>query len=147
MGQDKPSWEDIPSIEGLGMDWDFEPKNPDGKRDYTRLSMKELSILFNKKDIPVKLVTERTECTAFLVDVSQGGISLRARIPDVGESQLVKLGFYLGSQKLISEGRIKHVRKVKDWSILGIEFVGLSGDNREYLSGLYTSIKLKDRNF
>ena len=63
------------------------------------------------------------------------------------ESQLVKLGFFLGNQKVVSKGRIKHVREDKGWSILGIEFVGLSGDNYEYLAGLYTSIKLNDRDF
>ena len=107
----------------------------------------DLSLLFRKKDIPVKLVTERHQCIASLVDVSQGGVCLKAKLPDLGESELVKLGFFLGKQKLISKGRVKHVRKEKDWNICGIEFVGLSDDNHDYLAGLYTSIKLKDRNF
>ena len=25
MGQEKPSWDDLPSLEGLEMDWDFGP--------------------------------------------------------------------------------------------------------------------------
>jgi hypothetical protein len=147
MGDDKPTWEDLPSLEGLEMDWDFEPEKTKGKRAYTRLTLRELDFLFKKKDIPVKLVTERNQCTAYLVDVSQGGVCLRAKVSDVTESQLVKLGFFLGNQKVVSKGRIKHVREDKGWSILGIEFVGLSGDNYEYLAGLYTSIKLNDRDF
>lgn len=55
MGQDKVGLKDMSSLEGLKMDWVFEPENPPGKRAYTRLSKKELYPLFKKTDIPVKL--------------------------------------------------------------------------------------------
>lgn len=147
MGQDKPKWEGLPSLEGLEVDWCFESENGAEKRAKTRLTQKDLEFLFKKRAIPVKLVTERGQCTAYLVDVSQGGICLRAKVSGVAESQLVKLGFFLGNHKVLSKGRIKHVGEEKGWNILGIEFVGLSGDNCEYLAGLYTSIKLNDRDF
>jgi len=147
MEEDKPSWQDIPSLDSLEIDWGYEPENPMGNRLYPRLTMQDLSLLFKKNHIPVKLVTECNQCTASLVDVSQGGVCLKAKIPDLSESQLVKFGFFLGKQKLISKGWVRHVQIEKDWSICGIEFVGLSDDNHEFLAGLYTSIKLKDRNF
>ena len=129
------------------IDWGYEPENSMGNRAYPRLTIQDLSLLFRKKNIAVKLVTESNQCIAYLIDVSQGGVCIKAKISDLSESQLVKLGFFLGKQKLISKGRVKYVRKEKDWSNCGIEFVGLSDVYDEYLAGLYTSIKLKDRNF
>jgi len=147
MEEEKPSWENIPSLDGLEIDWSYEPENPMGNRAYPRLTMQDLSLIFRKKNIAVKLVTESNQCIASLIDVSQGGVCLKAKILDLSESQLVKIGFFLGKQKLISKGRVKYLRKEKDWNICGIEFVGLSDFYDEYLAGLYTSIKLKDRNF
>ena len=147
MEEDKPNWENIPSLDGLEIDWGYEPENPMGNRAYPRLTVQVLSLLFKKKDIPVKLVTERHQCIASLVDVSQGGVCLKAKLPDLGESELVKWRSSGAKIFSSSKGRVKHVRKEKDWNICGIEFVGLSDDNHDYLAGLYTSIKLKDRNF
>ena len=144
MGHDKPNWEDIPSLDGLEIDWGFEPESKEGKRSYSRLTMSDISLLFKKKDIPVKLVSEKGQCVAFLVDVSQGGICLRTKEVDVQDSQLVKLGFFLGNQKVISKGRVKHVRKENEWKILGIEFVGLTGESYHYIAGLYSSLTLRN---
>ena len=90
-----------------------------------------------------KLVTEKSQTNAFLVDVSQGGMSLRAKATNLKESQLVKIGFFLDNQKVISKGRIKNIRKEKDWLVFGIEFIGLSEDNCEYIAHLYISVKTK----
>lgn len=144
MGEEKPDWKNIPSLDGLEIEWGYEPENKVGKRAHTRLTLKDLTFLFKKKDIPVKLVTEKAQCTAYLVDVSQGGICLRAKVKDLKDSQLVKIGFLLGNQKVISKGRIKHIQKESDWEILGIEFVGLTGDSHEYIAGLYSSLKIRD---
>jgi len=143
MGQDTPSWEDVPSLEGLEVDWDFKPENPLGKRVYARLTAKELYPLLRTKNVPVKLVTQKSQTKAFLVDVSQGGVALRAKATNLKESQLVKLGFFLGNQKVISKGRIKNIRKKKDWFVFGIEFIELSEDNYKYIAHLYLSVKIK----
>ena len=143
MGQDKPSWEDVPSLDGLEIDWDFKPKSKEGKRNYTRLTLEDISSLFKKEKVPVKLVSQRGQSIAFLVDVSQGGVCLRTKEEGLRDPQLVKLGFFLGNQKVISKGRIKHVRQEGDWNFLGIEFVGLTGDSLEYISGLYSTLKLR----
>ena len=114
------------------------------KRAYTRLTQKDFTFLFRIKDIPVKLVTEKGQCTAFLVDVSQGGVSLRAKLPDCEDKQLTKMGFFLGNQKVVFKGRIEHVRNQNDWDILGVEFVGFCDDSHEYIAGLHTSLKIRD---
>ena len=143
MGTDKSGWENIPSIEGLEVDWEFEAESSMGKRAYSRLTRDDLRHLYKHKNIPVKLVSERGQSTAYLVDVSQGGICLRTKLSHSKNSDLVKLGFVLGEHKVISRGRIKHIRKDNEWTILGIEFVGLTGENQEYIAQLYSSIKLK----
>ena len=142
MEKNEKSWDDIPSLEGLGIDWDFEPENPLGNRAYARLTTKELYVLFQKKEIPVRLATEKKEARALLIDLAQGGLSLRVKEGIWKESQLVKLGCFLGKQKLLSKGRIKNVRQEKDCMILGIEFVGLSEETHDYISNLYSSVKM-----
>ena len=143
MSSDKPGWDNIPSLDGLEVDWEFEVENPMGKRSYSRLTIDELRQLLNFETIPVKLVSERGPSTAFLVDLSQGGICLRTKLSHSGTSELVKLGFILGEHKIISRGRIKHIRQQNEWTILGIEFVGLTGENQDYIAQLFSSTNLK----
>lgn len=126
------------------MDWGYEPDNPQGKRAYSRLSVKDLYPLFKKEDIPVKLVTQNSELIAHLVDISQGGVCVKVKQTDLRASQLVKIGFVLGSQKVISQGRVKYIRSENDWFVLGLEFVGLSGDDHEFLTSLYRSYRRKE---
>jgi hypothetical protein len=147
MSSDNSGLDDIPSLDDLEVDWGFKSESPKGNRAFSRLTIEELSQLYRKKNIPVKLVTEKEQCTAFLIDLSQGGISLRTKLSDTENSQLVKLGFILGEQKMISRGRIKHIRTENEWTILGIEFVGLTGETQDYLSQLYSSVKFKGGSF
>ena len=63
------------------------------------------------------------------------------------ESQLVQIGLFLGQEKVISNGRIKYVRSGNDPMLLGIEFVGLSGDVYGFIADLDASLKLKDDDF
>ena len=143
MGSDKVSWENIPSLDGLEVDWEFEVENPMGKRSYSRLTIDELRQLLNSEIIPVKLVSERGPSTAFLVDLSQGGICVRTKLSHSGTSELVKLGFILGAHKVISRGIIKHIRQENEWTLLGIEFVGLADEAQDYIAQLFSSINLK----
>ncbi|MBT8361583.1 MAG: PilZ domain-containing protein [Desulfobacterales bacterium] len=144
MEESKANWNDISLLEGLEMDWQYEPDNPQGERAYTRLSAEDLYPLFKKEDIPVKLVTQSSELITYLVNISQGGVCVKAKQTDLQESQLAKIGFILGSQKVISQGRVKYVRSENDWFLLGLEFVGLSGDDHEFLASLYTSFRRKE---
>lgn len=146
MSENMHSWDDIPSLKGLEVDWSFESENPMGQRAYSRLPLEDLRQLFKKKNFPVKLITEKDQITAYLVDLSQGGIRLKVSKKEVGDSQLVKLGFVLGEQTIISRGRIKHIQQEDNYTILGIEFVGLNGDNLEYISHLHSAINFSGRN-
>lgn len=143
MGQDKKSWEDIPSLDGLKVDWEFEPENPLGKRSYARLETKELHQLFEAKEIPVKLHSESGQVLGTLLNLSQGGVCLTVKVGTYRVSQAVKLGFYLGPQQVVSKGIIRNVRQEGQGVIIGIEFIGLSPAIQEYISGVYSSVKTK----
>lgn len=144
MSEEKSNWNDIPSLDALEIDWEYEPTNPEGKRAYARLTIDDLLPLTEgKKDIPVRIVTERNEFTALLVDVSQGGLRVKAKSPDLKNSQLVKVGLILGRRELISKGRVKYISDENEFILIGIEFVGLSEDINGYLAVLYSSVKLR----
>jgi len=51
MEEEKPSWENIPSLDDLEIDWGYEPENSMGNRAYPRLTIQDLSLLFRKKNI------------------------------------------------------------------------------------------------
>ena len=38
MSDEKKSWDDIPSLGDLKVDWSYEPENPEGRRDSKRLT-------------------------------------------------------------------------------------------------------------
>jgi hypothetical protein len=42
MAKEKVNWDDIPSLDGLEVDWQFEPENPLGKRAKVRIANSEL---------------------------------------------------------------------------------------------------------
>jgi hypothetical protein len=146
MSEEKSNWDDIPSLEGLKIDWDFEPTNPDGKRAYVRLTSDDLlPLIEGEKDIRVTVATKSNQFTALLVNVSQGGLRLKAKSPDLKMSQLVKVGLFIGRRKLISKGRVKYISDENEFILIGIEFVGLPEDMNEYLAGMYYSVKLNYR--
>jgi hypothetical protein len=144
MSEEKSNWNDIPSLDGLEIDWEFKPTNPEGKRAYARLTGDDLlPLIEGAKDIRVRVVTMSNQFTALLVDVSEGGLRLKAKSPDLKMSQLVKVGLFLGRRKLVSKGRVKYISHENEFILIGIEFVGLSEDMNEYLAGMYSSVKLK----
>ena len=71
MSKNSTDWDSLSSLEGLGIDWDFEPDNPLGKRAYARLSEKDVCHLFQVENIPVRLVTKTLNTKAFLENISQ----------------------------------------------------------------------------
>jgi len=134
----KINWDDIPSLDGLDVDWEYKQKDSHEKRAFTRFTNGDVSTLCEVKTISVKIVTSTQTLDGLLLDVSEGGasVSLPALI-DVGLP--LKIGFYLGIEKIISKARVKHSRKASAQNIIGIEFVDLKKESAEYISGLYSA--------
>jgi hypothetical protein len=138
MTKEKSAWDQIPSLEGLEVDWQYKPENPLGKRSWLRMADKELLELLGVKRIPVKIVSKNFEETGVLLDVSQGGCSvvLKERL---SEGQTLKLGFILGKEKVISKGMVKNVARRSGGFRIGIAFVELEKAMQDYIAGLISS--------
>ena len=142
----KFSWDDIPSLEGLGVDWEFKPETPLGKRSFVRINAKDITGLFEIKEIFVKVATVKATHTGSLLDISKGGLAVKLRLPVLLEENLpIKVGFFLGKMKIISKGSVKHAAKTGEWFTTGIEFVDLAAESAEYINGLHASKILRHK--
>ncbi len=136
--KNKKTWDDIPSVEDLAVDWDYEPENVLGKRLYVRLERKDLFSLLGKKSIPVKLVSTDKEINGIVSDISQAGVALFAKNSfAVGER--VKVGFFLERKKIISRAVVRNVVVVEEAYRIGLEFVNLGEESLEFIRSLVYS--------
>ncbi len=144
MGEEKRSWDDIPSLEKLEVDWEYEADEQFGQRAYSRMTAEELSLLFSLKSsrIPVRVTTGKDQLTAYLLDLSQGGMRLKTKKAELNDNELIKVGFALGPKRFISKGRIRNITHQENSISFGIEFVGLDTDDDKFISVLYSSVRL-----
>jgi c-di-GMP-binding flagellar brake protein YcgR len=138
----KNSWDDIPSLEGLSVDWEHESSHSSDKRTFVRMKDEDISALFELREILVKIATARETHTGRLLDISEGGLSLRFPVP-LEQNQPLKMGFFLGTMKIISKGMVIHVEQMGDQYKVGIRFVDLDNETGKYITGLYSSKVLR----
>jgi hypothetical protein len=138
MTKEKGKWDDIPSLEGLEVDWQFEPENPLGKRALLRIAGSDLYPLLEVKSIPIKVVSKNFDEKGYVVDLAQNGLAVLLNSP-LAESQQVKVGFFLGQQKIVSRAMVRNVRAEKGGYRIGIEFVDLNKDYASFIVGLISS--------
>lgn len=134
----KNGWDEIPSLEGLGVDWDYKPETLTDRRTFRRMNTDDISRLFDMDNILIKLATAQQTYDGHLVDLSDGGIGLRLPVL-LNENETVKIGLLLGGKKIITKGLVKHVSKTGKSCKAGIKFVDIAKDNVEFISGLYAS--------
>ncbi len=138
MAKEKTGWDDIPSLQGLEVDWQYETEDPLGKRAWQRIVDKDLYALLGVNSIPIKLVAKSFEEIGPLLDLAQGGVSVLLKTK-LAEGQLFMVGFILGNQKVISKGKIIDVISLQDKYRVGVEFVELDEDLRRYIGGIISS--------
>lgn len=132
----KKSWDDIPSLEGLEMDWEYTTESSDNRRSSPRLHMEAVAKLFEVKEILVKIATASQTHTARLLDLNEGGACLE--VPVRLEVLLpVRVGFFLGQMKIISKAEVRHVRKQGERYATGVKFIGLDKETAAYLRELH----------
>ncbi len=132
------SWNDIPSLDGLQIDWEYKPKSSLGKRSYARLKSDDISGLFEIKELLVKVATFKKIYTGKLLDISEGGSLLS--LPDSLEENIpLKVGFFLGKEKIVTKAVVRHSCKTREGYTTGIMFVDLNKASAEYIAGLYAS--------
>ena len=138
MAKESTSWDNIPSLEGLEVDWQFEPENPLGKRAWIRIPKGDLSPLLGVKSIPVKVVSHNFDGKGHLVDISQNGLAVFLD-NELAVKQQVKVGLFLGKQKILSRAVVRNVRNAGGQYRTGMEFVDLSNEYESYIKGIISS--------
>lgn len=135
---EKKDWGDIPSLEGLEMDWDYKAENSLGQRTHARLNEEDLIRIFNQPRILVKVATVAGNETGSLHDISEGGlaVNLASRLE---QDQPLKVGLLLGNEKIISRALVRHVRQGNQQYTAGLMFVGLGGESKSYLASMYAA--------
>lgn len=134
----KISWDDIPSLEGGEIDWSYKPQSALDNRKFARLNMGSVFQLLEVLEIVVRLVTTNQTLEGKLIDISQGGLALALPF-SIELNTPVKVGLFLGAEKIISRGLVQHVKQVDDHFITGIQFVNLPAETAKYLAELYAS--------
>jgi c-di-GMP-binding flagellar brake protein YcgR len=134
----KKSWQDIPSLEGLAVDWGYAPESARDQRAHVRLDMPVVGKLIDVAEIVVKLATSKQTYDGRLVDISEGGLALRLPV-SLPIDLPVKVGLILGSVKIISRARVRHVKAETGAFVTGLQFVDLAPESARYISGLYAA--------
>lgn len=139
---EKKRWDDIPSLEGLEVDWQYQPENPQGKRAFARMSERDLLKMFDGQPIQVKIATSEATLTGTLLDICEGGMAVALKVA-LAENQAIKIGFFLGTKKIISHAEVRNVRRRDQEYATGIKFVDLDAVSRAFIAGIYASRVLK----
>lgn len=134
----KNGWDAIPSLEGLGVDWDYKPETMTDRRTFRRMGSGDIARLFDMDSILIKLATAQQTYDGHLVDLSDGGVGLRLPVL-LRENETVKVGLLLGTKKIVTKGLVKHAGKTGKSCTAGIKFIDIAKDNVEFISGLYAS--------
>ena len=132
------SWDDIPSLDGVGVDWTYKPQTTLDKRAFIRLDLHAISQLMAVGTIVVRLATVKQTYEGTLADISQGGLAMHLPT-ELAINQQVKVGLFLGKEKIISRGVVRHVKPEINRSLIGIQFVDLARESVEYIAGLYAA--------
>ena len=93
MTDKKKSWDDIPPLEGLTMDWDYTADNPLGKRKHERMTNREVAALLGVDTVRAKVATQKHTIDGLLSDISAGGMALILG-KELSVNQFVKIGFF-----------------------------------------------------
>lgn len=137
-------WDDIPSLDGVGVEREFKPKASLGRRAFVRIKNQDIPRIFVVGKILVKVVTVNHTYTGRLLDIGAGGLALQLPV-SLETGKLLRVGFYLGPVKIISIAEVKYSHKTEEQEgqeqyTTGGEFIDLDSESAGYINGLYTSI-------
>ena len=110
------------------------------KRAHSRIKGKDLSALLEREELLVQINTETSTFTDHLINISKGGIAMS--LPELLAINLpVKVDFFLGTKRIISNANIRQTYKTGEQYMTGIMFADLAKDSAEYIDG---SIRIKE---
>lgn len=138
----RKAWGDIPTLEGLEMDWDYCPNCRDGKRLHKRLSKRDVAHLYGDAPVDVKMASNAVTFEATLYDLSEGGVGVDLH-KRLDEFQQLKVGMILGGKKIIASAQVRHVRHAANGYTAGLQFINLEPPMRKFIAGIYASKVLR----
>ena len=138
MSEKKASWDDIPSLEDIKVDWEYEPENPLGKRTHERMTATELHSMLDVKRIPVKVAADGFEKKGYLLDLTSAGVAVLLDSRLEKEMPLM-IGFFLGQQKIVSKVKVKNVQETDGKYKIGMVFQDIDKEYAEFITGIFTS--------
>ena len=128
-------WDSIPSIEGISVDWSYEPENPLGKRSAVRLVKKDLARMLERDLIKVKILAKNVRSEGPLLDLSVNGVALLLEF-EIKVESLVSVSFILGKHRVYAKGIVRNNSKIMDSYRIGIEFVKLDNEVASFINSL-----------
>lgn len=134
----KVNWDSIPSLDGLEIDWEYSARKGRDNRAFVRLNLQDIAQLFEACEIAVKVATVQQMYSGILLDISSGGLALQLAVA-LEVQQPVKVGFILGTMRIIAKGQVRHVQPLDDGFKIGIQFIDLPLDIGDFIGGLYAS--------
>ncbi len=134
--------EDMSSLNGLKIEWDYESENPLGKRKFVRILKKDLSSLFDVDKVLVKIHGSDVDATGSLQDISENGCAVLL-YNQLAEGMQVRIGFLLGRRKVLTRATVRNITHLDGKFRVGMEFVGLGKSDAAFLLGLVPSTILR----
>lgn len=139
---EKKGWGDIPTLEGVEVDWDYCPSCRDGKRLHKRLTSADVAHIYGNRQVPVKMAGATAAFDATLRDICEGGLGVELG-ERLDEFQRLKVGLLLGAEKIVAGVQVRHVRYDNNRYIAGLQFINLEPSIRKFIAGMYTSKVLR----
>lgn len=141
MTDKKKSWDDIPSLDGLKVDREYKVDTPFGKRKFERMTAGDMTSILEVKTIRAKVVTGKHTVDGQLSDICAEGMALILK-NDLSVNQYVKIGFFLGKQKIISKAVVKQSVPVQNNYKIGFQFHDINEEDSKYINSLYAAKRL-----
>lgn len=138
MANEKTNWDDIPSLDDLSVDWSYEVENPLGKRERIRVSLKDFKRVLGIKNIPVRVITKNSDEKGGFLDIDQSGAAVFLK-NKLTVNQVVKIGFLLGEDKIVSLAVVKNVNEVEGKYRTGFLFKDLKPEYEAVINAIVTS--------
>lgn len=129
------SWDDIPSLDDLEVDWEYAPDNPLGRREWVRISDTVLYQILDEEYIAIRIATAKSHYTGYLLDLSQKGLAVVVN-RELKEAVPVKIGFFIGKRRVVTRGIVRNSTVSADNYRIGIEFAGLDDGDASFIAGL-----------
>jgi len=134
----KKSWDDIPSLNGLKVDREYKVETPLGKRKLVRMTAKDMTSILEVKTIRAKVVTDKHTVEGQLSDICADGMALILK-NELSVNQYVKVGFFLGKQKIISKAVVKQSVPIQSNYKVGFQFYDINEEDSKYINSLYAA--------